>query len=681
MSETIVCRWFPEDPAVDDAYVHDLLCTGRLIHGRHPDTSEPFAIVGEDLRLRLSNLVVRALHPVVKEFKEFIETEGAVHAAFNKMFQRTPKPNNDQQRKITNYTELMDAINTNLATAPTYRPGPGATVAGVPSYGIIAPFCNIHAGYEAFIYPGVNQTREDGWLNTVALNAMVQSTGGNPKQDTFDFYISDTSDPHYGFKSYDELFVRELKECRRTVVFPEDLSIVDSACSSTVHKLYCGLKEMDEFCTKKTSYAATSSQATSEQSTSLAGLYPGYAWISRLPPLAEPCATHPNPPPTYCSQELCEVLVGAVALHIHDVKQVRSFPKILALVVDAIAGLYDSQSPPPPHLRKRLERLLLICCQHGRASEAVNMVCGTTRNSPKYFFANLLPSPLFQTAATTSAVQEGHQGSCSREILVFQYRPPLLHMTANSATRAEATRVAEGFHGQPNRSVRDSTSGIERSSDFPPKGGSHETLRLSSYPPSCIISATRTLRSITYSGISPNPDCAGAAKHIFARVLTASSSCRTDLGNPLLHGVTVSTQPTPRNCHQLRKLLSLIEDLTRECGFRLDRVAVNIIIRAMISRRPAVGNVRLRALFNHLIGGGHPPGDYSSQTLPFESPSAGRPLVMEKIRLSSHVDFERHVKPLYHMFVKAFYVRGNVEAARRVAEVVSTLRHMRMRTT
>ncbi|KAI5998583.1 Phophatidylserine decarboxylase-domain-containing protein [Pisolithus albus] len=633
MSETIVCRWFPEDPAVDDAYVHDLLCTSRLIHGHHPDTSEPFANVGEDLRLRLSNSIVRALHPVVKEFKESIETEGAVYAAFNKMFQRAPKPNNDQQRKIANYTELMDAINTNLATAPTYRPGPGATVAGVPSYGIIARFCNIDAGYEAFTDPGVNQTRyltssaspnviddrEDGWLNTVALNAMVQSAGGNPKQDTFDFYICDTSGPHYGFKSYDELFVRELKECHRTVVFPEDLSIVDSACSSTVHKLYCGLKEMDEFWTKKTSYAATSSQATSEQSTPLAGLYPCYAWISRLPPLAEPCeryrgATHPNPPPTYYSQEPCDVLVGAVALHIHDVKQVRSFPKIFALVVDAIAGLYDSQSPPL-HLRKRLERLPLICCQHGRASAAVSMVCGITRNSPKYFLptffrglcAKLLRHRQFQSGVKARAVVKSLYSSIAH---------PLLHMIANSATRAEATRVAEGFHGQLNRSFRlPSKRRIPR--DF-------ASLKLSSF----LYNLCHKDSTFDYLfGDLSKSGRAGAAKHIFARVLTASSSCRTDLGNPLLHGVTVSTQPTPRNCHQLRKLLSLIEDLTRECGFRPDRVAVNIIIRATISWRPVFDNVRLRALFNHLIGGGYRRGDYSSQTLPFEFPSAGRPLV------------------------------------------------------
>ncbi|KIK25510.1 hypothetical protein PISMIDRAFT_677134 [Pisolithus microcarpus 441] len=362
-----------------------------------------------------------------------------------------------------------------------------------------------------------------------------------------------------------------------------------------------------------------------------------------------------------------DMLVGAIALRIHGVKQVRSFPKILALLVDAIAGLYDSQSPPT-HLRKRLEGLLLVCCQHGCASEAVNVVCDITRNTPKYFLptffrglcSTLLRHRQFKSAVKVLAVVKSLYPTIARQ---------LLHMVANTATRVGATRVAEGFHGQLNRSTRlylwyraqfklPSERSIPRNL---------VSLKLSSF-----------LRNLSHKdptfdylfGELLKSGRVGAAKRIFAGVApVASSSRRTDLGNLLLHGV--STQPTPRNRRRLRKLLSLIEDLTRQCGFQPDRVTVNIIIKAMISWRAMFDNVRLRALFNHLIRGGYPPGDYSSQTLPFESPSAGRPLVMEKIGLSSHVDFERHVKPLYRMFVKAFYVRGDIEAARRVAEILS----------
>ncbi|KAI5990215.1 hypothetical protein EDD15DRAFT_2170598 [Pisolithus albus] len=367
------------------------------------------------------------------------------------------------------------------------------------------------------------------------------------------------------------------------------------------------------------------------------------------------------------SRESRDILMGAIALHIHDVKQDRSFPKILALVVDVIAGLYDSQSPPT-HLRKRLEGLLLICCQHGRASEVVSVVCDITRNTPKYFLptffhglcSTLLRHRQFKSAVKVLAVVKSLYPTIARQ---------LLHMVANTATRAGATRVAEGFHGQLNRST-----------SLYLRYRAHFRLPSERRIPRNLLSLKLSSFLCNLSHKDPTFDYlfgellksgrVGAAKRIFARIAPiASPSRRTDLGNLLLHGI--STQPTPRNRRRLRKLLSLIEDLTGQYGFQPDRVTVNIIIKAMISWRAMFDNVRLRALFNHLIRGGYPPGDYSSRTLPFESPSAGRPLVMEKIGLSSHVDFERHVRPLYRMFVKAFYVRGDVEAARRVAEILS----------
>ncbi|KIO14506.1 hypothetical protein M404DRAFT_928233 [Pisolithus tinctorius Marx 270] len=222
---------------------------------------------------------VRTLHPIVQEFKDFIEKDGAAYAAFNKMFEQAGPPQNDQQRRVRNYVELMEAIDTNLAIVPTYRPGPSVMVAGVPFYGIIACFCNTNAGYEAFTHPEVNKrfygvftvwhtylmspasarvihAEEGSWLNTAALKAMVQSTGGNPEQDTFEsFYVCNTTAPHYGFKSYDELFVRELHLRHRTPVLPENPAIVNSACSSTVDKLYNNLQKTDKFWIKRTPYS------------------------------------------------------------------------------------------------------------------------------------------------------------------------------------------------------------------------------------------------------------------------------------------------------------------------------------------------------------------------------------------------------------------------------------------
>ncbi|KAI6025282.1 phosphatidylserine decarboxylase-domain-containing protein [Pisolithus microcarpus] len=360
MPQTTVCRWLPQDPAAIETFVSNLLVRSRIIHGRHPRTRARFAEVGENLETATSRVglefdvgclrqhyritigqaqvyTVRTLDPIVQEFQDYIEREGVVYAAFNEMFEQAPPPQNEDQAKIEDYVDLMEMINTNLTTAPSFGEGVSAMVAAVPYYGIISRFCNTPAGYNAFTHPGVNERfcrvftawhgyltsaastnviydGEGGWLGTAALNAMVQSAGGNPQQDTFDnFFICDTSDPHYGFKSYDELFVRELKAIHRAVVFPDDPTIVNSACSSTVHKLYYNLKKTDRFWIKNTPYSLNHILAEDDLVDTfvdgtliqaMLGSLDYHRWRSPVSGTVVKTrlisgATHPNPPPTY----------------------------------------------------------------------------------------------------------------------------------------------------------------------------------------------------------------------------------------------------------------------------------------------------------------------------------------------------------------------------------------------
>ncbi|KAI6034811.1 hypothetical protein EDC04DRAFT_2897827 [Pisolithus marmoratus] len=144
------------------------------------------------------------------------------------MFEQAPPPQNEDQTKIENYVDLMEMIDMNLTTAPSFGEGVSAMVAAVPYYAIISRFCNTPAGYDAFTsFRSQSEIlQEGGWIGTAALNAMVQSAGGNP------------DDPHYGFKSYDALFVGELKAGHRAVTHPDNSAIVNSACSSTVFQLF-----------------------------------------------------------------------------------------------------------------------------------------------------------------------------------------------------------------------------------------------------------------------------------------------------------------------------------------------------------------------------------------------------------------------------------------------------------
>ncbi|KAI6112750.1 phosphatidylserine decarboxylase-domain-containing protein [Pisolithus sp. B1] len=297
MPETTVCRWLPEDPAVVDRYVHELLYVSRLQHGRHPESCAKFADSGEDLEQVIGRInvpldlnrmrhfdpndeeicKVRPLAAPTDGFKKLIESDGALYAAFNKMFREARPPMKGGQRRIRNYVDLMEAISTNLASAPTYREGPSAMAAALPFYTIIARFCNTNSGYEAFTHSEVNKKFYEiltvwhkflkstesakvlhkdkyGWLSPLALNALVESAGGNPALRKFeDFYKCNPEHATYGFNSYDAFFVRELRVI--PAPFPDKPGLVNSACSSTIYDIYYTLKERDEFWIKNTPYS------------------------------------------------------------------------------------------------------------------------------------------------------------------------------------------------------------------------------------------------------------------------------------------------------------------------------------------------------------------------------------------------------------------------------------------
>ncbi|KAI6155709.1 Phophatidylserine decarboxylase-domain-containing protein [Pisolithus tinctorius] len=235
------------------------------------------------------DLAVFVLAPVVQEFKNLIEEDGAVYTAFDEMFRqaaaRKPRyifsvfvavtPLISVQ--VEDYVELMLVINTLLLTPPRYGLGPSVMASSVPFYAVISRFCNTHAGYEAFTNPRVNANLcgvftawrtflespgsrvvlgngPGGWFSDDALRAMVESAGGGPDQTFQDFYVCIPDAAHYNFTSYDNFFTRELRPDQ--VIPPDgDSSIVRSACSSTVHSFYTGLRKTERFCIKNTPYS------------------------------------------------------------------------------------------------------------------------------------------------------------------------------------------------------------------------------------------------------------------------------------------------------------------------------------------------------------------------------------------------------------------------------------------
>jgi phosphatidylserine decarboxylase len=91
------------------------------------------------------------------------------------------------------------------------------------------------------------EAHRGGWLSDHAMDAMFpdnhdgQSHGRERFISTFE---CDPSHEHYGYKSWDDFFLRRFREGQRPVLSPDDDSIVANACESAPYRLVSGEKDV-----------------------------------------------------------------------------------------------------------------------------------------------------------------------------------------------------------------------------------------------------------------------------------------------------------------------------------------------------------------------------------------------------------------------------------------------------
>ena len=89
-------------------------------------------------------------------------------------------------------------------------------------------------------------TDPGGWFSEEALEAMP---------DFVETYVCEPTEPHYGYTSFDDFFVRELKPGARPVEGEDDASVIVSACEAAPLKIATDVKEYDSFWIKEQRYS------------------------------------------------------------------------------------------------------------------------------------------------------------------------------------------------------------------------------------------------------------------------------------------------------------------------------------------------------------------------------------------------------------------------------------------
>ncbi|KAJ7494640.1 hypothetical protein B0H11DRAFT_1802095 [Mycena galericulata] len=155
----------------------------------------------------------------------------------------------------------------------------------------------------------------------------------------------------------------------------------------------------------------------------------------------------------------------------------------------------------------------------------------------------------------------------------------------------------------------------------------------------------------------------------------------TWLGNAILDASELWAAGHKRNKHvqPVPHLLAVRDLLVERFGFVPDRVTLNIMLKARLRWRAvvdsAVDSAQIRRLFDHMVRSRYPaPARWRRDGgVPFgtaEISAAEAEDAFSTVGLPPFISFNRHVRPMYRMFVKALHLRRDQSGARTVVGIL-----------
>jgi len=216
----------------------------------------------------------RPLHPAIRNFQNFIETNADIYVLFAAMFMSENSrkkhylnkavglfQHQGDRPKVQSYQHMLELLNVILTKAPEYR----ATnlIRTLPILSLLGQFAQTEAGSAVFLNEKVNEQIQlllDAWgrflssgescsvLNTNPRTGWLGEDAMNSMPDFDRDFVCDPAAPHYGFRSWDDFFTRQLKPGARPISSPDDDFVIVNACESAPHNPSSSSAQCPEYC-------------------------------------------------------------------------------------------------------------------------------------------------------------------------------------------------------------------------------------------------------------------------------------------------------------------------------------------------------------------------------------------------------------------------------------------------
>lgn len=204
-----------------------------------------------------------ALHPVLAEFQQLIDTDPVVRMYVHQMIEQVPRTKPYRKRHLHSVEQMLRLINGVLTMAPEF--GENAVV--LPLCAIFDWTMSTPAGFAAFRDRRINAmlkkilTEWCGFLDSAdSLYVLNDSPSGwmcpaARRAVGIEQFQHDAQGKHWGFASWNDFFTRRFKDGERPVASTDDDKVIVSACESTPYRIAAGVQRQDRFWIKSQPYS------------------------------------------------------------------------------------------------------------------------------------------------------------------------------------------------------------------------------------------------------------------------------------------------------------------------------------------------------------------------------------------------------------------------------------------
>ncbi|KAF9048456.1 hypothetical protein BJ165DRAFT_1459718 [Panaeolus papilionaceus] len=370
---------------------------------------------------------------------------------------------------------------------------------------------------------------------------------------------------------------------------------------------------------------------------------------------------------SHLAGRVIEQLFTATLRHFQT-NRLEHAPAFLVKLLGQQATVLYSQKPVPPSSKYPIRYLFgLMVAAHG--TQMVDLIRSVRITTPHLFSPHLLDR-------LSSRLTRQRQVEQAVELVKLFSNVPspsisaLRSKTVVQAAEQGATRLAKRLASRSSGSVFKSLH-LTRA------------LRFGTFPKTS-NQLKRVLSVLREVGSTPTTICRGigmlvkAKKIYLARKLMREKAdhldpkTKTVIGNMILHAPMGRVDL--RNGRLVRYVLRTKDLLMEKYGFVPDRATLNIIVKAVLRWQRMVDASQVRRLFDQTVHEGYPVSERwrRKHGVPFGTP----PGTNERVALPSlapHISFAKHTRPLYKLFIKAFYLRHDVSAAKTVVGILKEL--------